>query len=126
MHTNSYNQRTACAARAPRRVGAAAAALACVALVSACGSSKSPTTSSAATKTNLDTARVVRSIEQSIASQRHLTSTVVCPTAVPQEAGRKFECVATTRTTKTPVKTGKTTFVVTEQNNKGYVTYEGK
>ncbi len=112
-------------ARARRRTGAVVAALACAALVSACGSSKSSTTTSS-TKTNLDVTRVEKSIEKSILSQRHLTSSVVCPSAVPQEAGKTFECVATTRTTTKPVKTGKTTFVVTEQNSKGYVTYEGK
>jgi Domain of unknown function (DUF4333) len=111
----------------PRCVGGAAsiaAALASVALISACGSSKSTATSPA--KTNVDTARVARSIEQSITTQRHLRSTVVCPTAVPQEKGRTFKCFATTRTIKKPVKVGRTTFVVTIQNKNGYVTYVGK
>lgn len=107
-------------------MGAVFAALAGAVLISACGSSKSSTSSSAAAKTNLNIARVQRSIEQSIATQRHLTSTVVCPAVVPQETGHTFECVATTHTATKPVKTGKTVFVVTEQNNKGYVTYEGR
>src|SRR5437763_17218289 len=81
-------------------------ALGCAALIGACGTSKSSTKSQG--KTNLDTARVAHSIEQSILAQRHLLSTVVCPTGVPQEQGRTFECVATTRTTTKPVKVGRT------------------
>ena len=92
-------------------------------LLGACGSSKKSTSTP---KTNLDTARVAHSIEQSIVAQRHLNATVVCPTVVPQEQGRKFECVATTSEAKAPKKVVKTTFVVTIQNSKGYVTYVGK
>src|SRR6476661_5704427 len=99
----------------------AVAAVSGALVLSACGSS-SKTSSSG--KTNLDTARVARSIEQSILSQRHLRAKVVCPTAVPQEKGRTFECIATTETIKAPVKKGKTPFVVTVQNANGYVTYE--
>jgi hypothetical protein len=108
--------------RVRRRAGAAVATLACAALITACGSSSS----SSSGKTNLNTTRVAASIEQSILAQRHLKSKVVCPAAVPQEKGKTFECLATTRTTKPPVKVGKTTFVVTVQNDKGYVTYAGK
>jgi Domain of unknown function (DUF4333) len=104
--------------------GGVLVALGCAALISACGSSKSSTTSHQ--KANLNTARVASSIEQSILAQRHLRSTVVCPPAVPQEKGRTFECVATTRTITKPVKVGRTPFVVTIQNNAGYVTYAGK
>ena len=101
----------------------AVAAVSGALMLSACGSN-SKTSSSG--KTKLDTARVARSIEQSILSQRHLRAKVVCPTAVPQEKGRTFECIATTETIKPPVKVGKTPFVVTVQNANGYVTYEGK
>jgi hypothetical protein len=107
--------------RARRAASVAVTAIACALLMSACGSK-----SSSSGKTNLNTARVATSIEQSILTQRHLTSKVVCPTAVPQEKGKTFECVATTSTTKPPIKVGKTTFVVTVQNDKGYVTYAGK
>jgi len=107
-----------------RVVGGSLAVLACAGSLAACGSSNSNSTSSA--KTNLNTARVARSIEQSIIAQRHLHAKVVCPTSVPQEKGRVFECVATTETVKPPVKVGKTPFVVTVQNANGYVTYEGK
>lgn len=108
--------------RARHAASVAVTALACAALITACGSSSS--TSSG--KTNLNTARVATSIEQSILAQRHLTSKVVCPATVPQEKGTTFECVATTSTTKPPVKVGKTTFVVTITNDKGFVTYRGK
>ena len=125
MHPEPATPRTTRAGRsAPHRAaGIALALLACGGLLAACGSSKSSTSKG---KTNLDTARVARSIEQSILTQRHLRSKVVCPTSVPQEKGRKFECVATTETVKRPVKVGKTPFVVTVQNDNGYVTYEGK
>ena len=111
--------------RVRRGATTAVTALACVALVSACGSSSTSSTSTV-TKTNLNTARVAVSIEQSILNERHLHSKVVCPTAVPQETGKTFECIATTTTTKPPIKTLTTPFVVTIQNSKGYVTYVGK
>ena len=105
----------------------AVAALACAALISACGSSSSSSTSSAPT-TTVDTARVASSIEQTVLVKRKLHVKVVCPTAVPSEVGKTFECLATptgatgtTGTTGTPVP-----FVVTVQNSKGYVTYVGK
>ena len=104
-----------------RAVVGVVVALGCAALISACGSSGSSSSSTAA-KTNLNIARVQRSIEQSIHAQRHLTSTVVCPTAVAQEKGKTFECVATIHAKKVT----KTPFVVTVQNEKGYVTYVGK
>lgn len=100
------------------------AALAGAALISACGGSSSSSSSGA--KTSVDTARVAESIEKSVLSERHLHSTVVCPKSVPQEAGRTFECIATTKSTKAPFTVSKTPFVVTVQSSKGYVTYEGK
>lgn len=112
-------------ARARRGAGVAAAVLACAALLSACGSSKSSTTSTTKV-TNLDTARVAHSIERSILTQRHLESKVVCPAVVAQEQGKTFTCMATTRAIKPPHTVGKTPFVVTVTNNKGYVTYAGK
>ncbi len=103
----------------------ALATLACAALISACGSSGSKSSSGAA-KTNLNTTRVAESIEQSILAQRHLTATVTCPPLVVQEAGRTFECVATIPNAKQPSKPTKTPFIVTIHNSKGYVTYVGK
>ena len=96
--------------------------LVCAGLLSACGSKSSESTKT----TNLNTARVARSIEQSITSQRHLVAKVSCPSVVPQEAGRKFECVATTTSPKHPKSVVKTPFEVTIQNSHGYVTYVGK
>lgn len=98
---------------------AAVAAIACAGVVSACGSSSS-------SKTNLNTTRVARAIEQSILSQRHVHATVSCPTVVAQEQGKTFECVATTRGTKRPFVPTRTPFAVTVQNSKGDVTYKGE
>ena len=102
----------------------AVAALACAVLISACGSSSS--TSSSTTASNLDTTRVAASIEQSILGERHLHAKVVCPSAVPQEVGKTFECVATSTSTTKPFVVTKTPFVVTIKNSRGYVTYVGK
>jgi hypothetical protein len=99
------------------------AALSSAALVSACGSSSSST--STAGKTNLNTARVAHSIEQSILTQRHLKAKVTCPALVPQEAGKTFECEAVTRAATAPHKKTTTPFLVTVQNVRGYVTYVG-
>jgi hypothetical protein len=119
--------------RVRRAAALALAALACAVLMSACGSSASSSsgssTSSASgstTKIDLNTTRVAHSIEQSILAERHLASTVVCPSGVPQEAGRTFECVASTASAKKPGTLVKTPFVVTIQNKNGYVTYAGK
>ena len=124
MHPKTAISSIARAVRAPRGAAVACAALACAALLSACGSSSSP--SSTPAKTDLKIANVERSIEQSILSERHLKSTVVCPAVVAQEAGKTFECVATTTAVKAPHGPVKTPFVVTIQNDKGYVTYVGK
>ena len=122
MHIEPPTPRTARVARAHRGSSVALAALAGAALLSACGSSSPKST----TKTNLDTPRVAVSIEQSILKERHLHAKVVCPTVVPQEQGRTFECVATTKSTKPPFAVSKTAFVVTIESNKGFVTYVGK
>jgi hypothetical protein len=111
-----------------RRGAGVASALACAALISACGSS-SPSTGSASGKAatpDLNTTRVEHSIEQSILSERHLASTVVCPATVAQEVGKTFECVATTASAKKPSTLIKTPFIVTIRSKAGYVTYAGK
>jgi hypothetical protein len=100
-------------------------AIACVALVSACGSSKSSSESSGP-KANVDTAKVATSIEQTILAKRGLHSTVVCPAAMPAEVGRTFECIASVTAAKPPHTVTKTPFVVTIRSARGYVTYEGK
>ena len=66
------------------------------------------------------------SIKENIQTQRHLSATVVCPQTVPQEAGKEFECVATTRAVKAPHAAVKTPFIVTVHNSSGYVTFVGK
>jgi hypothetical protein len=125
MHIEPPTPIIARVVRTRRGAIVAVAALVSAALISACGSSTS-STSSTGTKTNLDVARVARSIEQNILAQRHLRATVVCPPVVPQELGRVFECIATTRSTKAPFTEARTPFVVTIKNKGGYVTYVGK
>jgi secreted PhoX family phosphatase len=111
----------------PFRRGAvvAIAALACAALVSACGSSKTSTESSTA-KTKVDTARVALSIEQTVLAKRGIHAKVACPTEVPAVPGATFECIATSTAAKPPHAVSKTPFVVTIQSTRGYVTYVGK
>lgn len=97
------------------------AVLAAAMLISACGSSTPSThstTTSVTPKAILDMHTIVRSIEASIFTQRHIHAKVTCPTVIPQQKGRNFACLATARGsgTKTPV-------AVTQQNNNGYVTY---
>jgi len=67
----------------------------------------------------LDIAKVERAIEQSIRSQRHLPSTVVCPAEVIQRAGIAFMCTATVGHRSYP-------FAVTEVDGNGHVRYEGR
>jgi len=99
------------------------AALACAALVSACGGSSSP--SSTAT-TTVNTAQVAASIEETVLNKSHSHVKVVCPVAVPAEKGKTFECIATGRSTAPPHAVTKTPFLVTIQSNRGYVTYVGR
>jgi hypothetical protein len=120
MHIESPTPRTARVVRTRRGAIVAVTALACVTLISACGSS-----SSTKATTNMDTSRVALSIEQSILTKRHVHATVSCPAQVPQEQGRTFVCIATVRSTKKPSTVSRTPFTVTQQNNKGYVTYVG-
>jgi hypothetical protein len=99
----------------------ALAAVACAALISACGSSSSSTSGGATT--TVDTARVAASIEETVLAKRKFHVKVVCPATVQAEVGKTFECIATPTAatgSKTPVP-----FQVTVQNNKGYVTYVG-
>jgi hypothetical protein len=103
----------------------AAAAVLCAALLGACGSAAGSSTATTAKPVDLDIARVEHAIERSILAQRHLKSTVVCPTTVPQRPGR-FPCIATTLSVKKPHRAIKTPFVVTIHNSKGVVSYVGK
>jgi hypothetical protein len=109
----------------------ALAALAGAALLSACGSSSSKTSTEggSASGAHLNTARIALSIEQSILKERHIHAKVSCPAVVAQETGKTFTCIATNTTTVTPTggkpttRTVTTPFTVTVQNNRGYVTY---
>jgi hypothetical protein len=64
----------------------------------------------------LNTERVERAIESSIAQQRHLASSVSCPVNIVQKAGVVFSCQATVRGRVFPV-------VVTQTDSSGHVTY---
>jgi hypothetical protein len=97
-------------------------ALACAALISACGSSSSESTPSKP----VDTVKGAAAIEQTMLVKRHTHVTVVCPPTEASEPGKTFECVATARSTKPPFVETKTPFVVTIQNRVGYVTYASK
>src|ERR1700676_2787339 len=124
MLIQSSTPRTVTVVQASRGAIVAITALACAALLGACGGSSSSTTSTPTT--NLDTARVAKSIEQSVLTQRHLHVKVTCPVTVPQAAGRTFVCTATGHSTTKPPKVTTTPFTVTIQNSKGYVTYKGE
>lgn len=109
-----------------RRLGGGAAALGTVLAVTACGQSNN--SASDHTHGFLDTTRVARAIQQSIESERHLASSVICPPRIPQEQGLAFTCVATTyklshqgrKSLRLPLHT---TFTVVQQNDRGNVYY---
>lgn len=66
----------------------------------------------------LDTERVERAIEASVLKQRHLHTTVTCPSGIERKKGVTFRCLALYRGGRTP-------FVVTEDDAKGSVHYKG-
>jgi hypothetical protein len=113
------------AARARRGVTLAVAALAGATLIGACGSSSPSSTSAGSTPAGptptsiLNTHTIVRAIENSILTQRHIHAKVTCPAVVPQQKGRNFACLA-----KTPGSTSETPVAVTQQNDSGYVTFK--
>jgi hypothetical protein len=80
-------------------------------------STATPASSSSATP--LDTKRVERAIVASIKSQRKVTAHVTCPAAVPQIKGVQFNCHAQSSI-------GKATFIVTQTDAHGHVTYVAK
>jgi hypothetical protein len=79
--------------------------------LSACGGSDS-------NKKILDTERVERAIEASILEKRQLRAQVSCPSGTEQKKGITFRCAAT-------YKGGSNPFVVTEDDDKGAVHWEG-
>ena len=126
MHLEPPTSDTAPVLRVPHVALVAATALACAALMSACGSSKGSSESSSGAKTNVDTAKVAASIEQTVLTKRGIHTKVTCPATVAAVPGATFECIATSRATKPPFAVTKTPFLVTIQNARGYVTYVGK
>jgi len=96
-----------------RRLGRAAAAGLLVAAsltVVACGKTETKTA------TILNTEKVERAIERSVAAQRGKTASVSCPSGVHQKKGLVFSCTAL-------VKKVSTRFVVTQQDAAGQVRY---
>ncbi len=114
--------------RAARRPAAAlTAVLAAALLVSACGGSSSSSTSAEESKGTgkaLDLARVEKSIETSVLSEKHMHATISCPSYVEQRKGNNFTCYAIgTVGTGNHKVAFKTPFEVVQQNDKGYVYY---
>jgi hypothetical protein len=67
----------------------------------------------------LDTERIERAIEKRIYdTRRRLRSDVSCPSGVEQKKGKVFRCTAV-------YAGGRTTFVVTQDDDKGSVHYRG-
>ena len=98
--------------RALRRMTAAAAIAAAGLALGACGKSEEP-------PTILNTEKVERAIEQSIAEQRGKNARVSCPSGVHQKKGLEFACTAV-------VKRASTRFVVTQRDGAGQVHYEAR
>jgi hypothetical protein len=97
------------AARATAIVTLVAASLA----VAGCGKSDD------SGPTILNTEKVERAIEKSVALQRGKTAHVSCPSGVHQKKGLVFNCTAL-------VKRQSTQFVVTQQDGAGRVHYEAR
>ena len=79
------------------RVGlTVAGALACAALISACGSSGTSSSSAepAQGARPVNTAQVASSIEHTLVEKRHITAKVTCPASVLAEKGKIFLCTA--------------------------------
>jgi hypothetical protein len=71
----------------------------------------------------INAVKVARSIRESIRSERKITATVACPSGIPRQQGLQFVCTATTTAAQTK-RPGVTDFVVTEQNSRGFVSYQ--
>lgn len=69
--------------------------------------------------TILNTEKVERAIEDSVAAQRSKKATVTCPSGVHQKKGLTFSCTAT-------VKNVDSEFVVTQQDGAGRVRYAAR
>jgi len=73
------------------RVGRIAAAIGTAGLVSACGGSVPPATTTPANLPNI--AQIQGAIAGTILKDDHVTAAVYCPTQVPQITGETFSCV---------------------------------
>jgi hypothetical protein len=110
------------AAAPPRAAILAITALACAALLSACGSSKSSTEA----KAFVETGKVAKDIEHTIAAKQGLKARVLCPAPMPAVPGNTFECVASVEAAAAPHTVTKTPYIVTIQSSRGFVTYASK
>ena len=90
---------------------AAAALVAASIVVGGCGKSGDPP------PTILNTEKVERAIEQTIAAQRGRNARVSCPSGVQQKKGLDFACTAV-------IKRQSTRFVVSQNDDGGHVHYE--
>jgi hypothetical protein len=129
MHIQSTTlKQTRPLARRARAGLTVAGALACAALISACGSSGSSSSSAepAPGTRPVNTAQVAASIEHTLSEKRHITAKVTCPASVSAEKGKTFVCMAAVHDPTKPSKVTTTPFKVTIQNNRGYVTYVGE
>jgi hypothetical protein len=118
MHTEPVAQTIARDVRIRRGALVMLAALGCAALIGACGSSSTSSSSTPAGSALLNTRQTKESIEETLLRKRHLHATVTCPAEVEKRAGVTFVCIATTATgVKTP-------FHVTVKSNRGFVEYK--
>ena len=107
------------------RLSALLAALSCVVLIAACGSSKPSSKSTSTTPAKsavkiLNTKDVAKSIEATIKSQRHITATVTCPSGIVQKQSVKFTCIAKVKGI------ADTPFEVTQTDNNGAIDFVGQ
>jgi hypothetical protein len=98
-------------------------AFACAALLSACGSSNSSTESA---KAYVETGKVAKDIEHTIAAKQGLKARVLCPAPMTAVPGNTFECVASIEAAAAPHTVTKTPYIVTIQSSRGFVTYVSK
>ncbi|MDX6699314.1 MAG: hypothetical protein QOE65_2711 [Solirubrobacteraceae bacterium] len=66
----------------------------------------------------LDTERIERAIQDTIFQKRHIRAQVSCPAGTEQKKGVRFTCTAT-------YPRGRNPFVVTQDDDRGAVHYEG-
>jgi hypothetical protein len=67
---------------------------------------------------SLDSTRIEKAIEVSVAQQRHVLSIAVCPSGIARQAGKQFTCTVTIGNGQ------QSRFLVTEKDDKGNVRYQ--